>query len=431
MKTRKEFAVIGLVTCAMSSVLAPAALGADKPVQPTIPPQAIRGNPAQPADVWQAINANSLPLVQRYVTDPNAVDPLGQPALLLAASRGYADIAAWLLERGAAVDIRGPRNWTPLIAATYGGHTDLVELLLKHHADKTAVSADGLNALFYAIDYRYADIIDVLLAAGADANAATSPQFQDGHSPLMRAAMRNAAPIASQLMAGGAHVEQRDAQGRTALFYAAEYNALDVLAVLQRARVDVKARDSRGDTALQAMAEKGPAAIARQLLAMGVDATADNKAGDTALIIAARAGNTDVAQLLAEKSDKAARGTALFAAVEGGALPTVTTLLQLGVPVDSRDRNGATPLMIAARHSHAHLVDYLLQRGANPKLRDRKGDDALLQALENPPVHVGMAEQLIGAGADMNASNRDGRSALQLMAASTDTALQALSGDKR
>lgn len=382
----------------------------------------------EPADLWQAINAHSLPLVQRYATDPNAVDALGQPALLLAASRGYADIAAWLLERGADVDIRGPRNWTPLIAAAFGGHADVVALLLQHGADRSAVSADGLNALFYAIDYRYADIVDTLLATGtrADANAATAVQFQDGHSALMRAAMRNAGDIAARLLAAGAHVEQRDARGRTALFYAADYHALDVLAALQRAHANIGARDPAGNTALIAMAAKGEVDTARRLLDMHVDAAARNRAGATALAVAARAGNTDVARLLLAKADKAARTDALFAAVDGGSLPTVTALLEAGLPVDARLRSGATPLMVAARNSHAHLVDYLLQRGADAKARDNDGNDALLHALANPPVHVGMVRQLLGAGADIARTNRGGQSAAQSIAASDDAALRSV-----
>lgn len=382
--------------------------------------------PAEPADLWQAINAHSLPLVQRIATDPNAVDPLGQPALLLAATRGDADIARWLLERGAKVDIRGPRDWTPLIAATFGGHADVVELLLEHRASTAAVSADGLAPLFYAIDYGYIDILDRLIAAGADANAATAVQFQDGHSVLMRAAMRNVAEAAVHLLAAGARLEQRDARGRTALFYAARYDATDVLDVLVRTPVDRAARDADGNTALQAMAEKGQVATAQRLLDMHVDANARNRAGDTALIIAARAGNTEVTRLLAERAGSAARIDALSAAAQGGSSKTVVALLDIGLPVDARPGGGATPLMIAARHGHAHLVDELLRRGADAKARDAAGDDALLLALASPPVHVGMVRQLLEAGADTTKRNRKGRNALQLIAASDDAELRAV-----
>lgn len=379
---------------AIGSVLFSHPIYAATPIQGKQPGLAIRKDAAQPADLWQAINANSLPLVQRFAADVNAVDPLGQPALLLAAARGYADIAGWLLEQGADIEIRGPRNWTPLIAATFGGHTDVVKLLLQHKANTKAVSADGLNALFYAVDYQYPDIIDALLAAGADVNAATAPEFQNGHSVLMRTAMRNFPVLADKLLAADARIEQTDTQGRTALLYAAQYDAVDTLAVLQRYKANLKQRDNDGNDALEVVALKGQLATAQWLVGQGTDLKAKNKAGDTALIIASREGNTEVAKLLAEKSSKPERVNALFAAVQGGSLPTVDMLLGLDLAVDSRNADGATPLMIAARNSHPHLVEYLLQRGADAKLRDRDGNDALWHALSNPPGHAGIIEQL-------------------------------------
>lgn len=379
---------------------------------------------AQPTDLWQAINANSLQYVQKFAKDVNAVDPLGQPALLLAAARGYADITAWLLDKGADIEVRGPRNWTPLIAATFGGHTDVVKLVLEHKASTKAVSADGLNALFYAVDYQYPDIMDVLLAAGADVNTSTSPEFQNGHSVLMRAAMRNFPALAEKLLAAGARVEQTDTQGRTALIYAAQYDAVDALAVLVRYKADIRQRDSEGNNALQVVALKGQAATAQWLVAQGIDLSAKNKAGDTALIIAASAGNTDVVKLLADKSEKSARIDALFAAVQGGSLPTVQALLESDLAVDSRNSDGATPLTIAAKNIHPHLVEYFLQRGADVKVHDRSGNDALLQALLNSPVHVGIVEQLLKAGADRTRHNDEGRSAADILAASNDKVLR-------
>jgi ankyrin repeat protein len=400
---------------AISSVVSSHPIHAATPIQGKKPDLAIPKEAAQPADLWQAINANSLQYVQKFAKDVNAVDPLGQPALLLAAARGYADIASWLLDQGADIEVRGPRNWTPLIAATFGGHTDVVKLLLQYNASTKAVSADGLNALFYAVDYQCPDIIDVLLAAGADVNAATALEFQDGHSVLMRTAMHNFPLLAEKLLAAGARVEQTDRQSRTALIYAAQYDAVDTLAVLQRYRADLKLRDNDGNDALQVVALKGQLATAQWLAGQGLDLKIKNKAGDTALIIAARAGNTEVAKLLAEKSDKSARNDALFAAVQGGSLPTVQSLLELGLAVDSRSADGETPLMVAARSSHPHLVEYLLQQKADVKLRDREGNDALLSAVLNAYRHEGIVQQLLAAGADKFLRNGQGMSAAEIL----------------
>ena len=156
----------------------PLAAGAVKPmvIDTSSATKASQLQTVQPTDYWQAINAGSLPYVKKYFKknaadiDINAGDALGQPALLIVAGRGYVDVAAWLLAQGANIEIRGPRNWTPLIAATFSGQIDVVNLLLQHHADTDAQSADGLNALLYAIDLHHDDIVATLIAAGADVN---------------------------------------------------------------------------------------------------------------------------------------------------------------------------------------------------------------------------------------------------------------------
>jgi hypothetical protein len=71
----------------------------------------------------------------------------------------------------------------------------------------------------------------------------------------------------------------------------------------------------------------------------------------------------------------------------------VALLLDKGAPVDARSPNGTTPLMMAARYGAEPSVDLLLQRGADPKLKnDRQlsaadfarqgGREALAQRLE-------------------------------------------------
>jgi ankyrin repeat protein len=382
----------------------------------------------QPADFWQAVNAGSLVHVKKFFKagDLNAKDALEQPALMIAAGRGHGDVVAWLLQQGANVDTTGPRNWTPLIAAVFNNHAGVAKQLLARHANIEAQSADGFNPLFYAIEYHYDDMIDALLAAGANVNAAMPPAIQNGHTALMHASLRDAAGTAKKLLAKGARIEQTDAQGRTALFYAAEHDALATLEVLAQGKANLAQRDRAGDTALHVVALQGKPATAGWLVQHGINAQSTSNDGRTALAVAAFAGNTDVARLLLTKAGEQDRNGALFAALEGGSLPTLTALMDTGLDINARNRQRQTPLMVAATLRHAHILEYLLQKKADLDAVDNAGNTALLHALLVSPSHAGIVAQLLQAGSDAAHRNKAGQQAQELLAQSGDENLRAL-----
>lgn len=72
-------------------------------------------------------------------------------ALMMAATVGSVETCAVLIEAGAEVDFTEPRSSrTALMFAAQGGHTDVVDLLIKHSADITKVDSDGTTALMWA-----------------------------------------------------------------------------------------------------------------------------------------------------------------------------------------------------------------------------------------------------------------------------------------
>jgi ankyrin repeat protein len=73
-------------------------------------------------------------------------------------------------------------------------------------------------------------------------------------------------------------------------------------------------------------------------------------------------------------------------------------LLEKGQAVDSRDRFGQTPLMLAAVHRRKAVVDLLLAHDADLDVTAKYGLSALMLAIVNG--HTGIALALIEAGAD-------------------------------
>jgi len=121
-------------------------------------------------------------------------------ALCLAVWGGHAEIVSLLLERHAAVDDpSGNSAATLLEEAADRGFTDIVRALLDARADvEESTGSDAV--LCRAISGQHRDIVELLLDRGAKANANGS----DGSSPLQVAVRSNAPDIVRLLLAKGA-----------------------------------------------------------------------------------------------------------------------------------------------------------------------------------------------------------------------------------
>ena len=106
-------------------------------------------------------------------------------------------------------------------------------------------------------------------------------------------------------------------------------------------------------------------------------------------------------------------------AARTGDVEAVEAQLKAGVPVDSLDSHGQTPLMLAAHHGCPGVVDCLVRHGANLDLTAKYGLSALMLAIV--ARHQAVAYALVRAGADLTirgtgAPGFFGRSAYDLAA---------------
>jgi len=69
----------------------------------------------------------------------------------------------------------------------------------------------------------------------------------------------------------------------------------------------------------------------------------------------------------------------LAIAISKGELQTVQQIIESGTKVNKKI-NGLTPLMYAARYNKVAIIEYLLQKGADPDLKDSQGFTALKYA---------------------------------------------------
>ena len=135
-------------------------------------------------------------LLLDHGADLQAPDEGGQTALHKGSFQGHFEVVKLLLERGVNVDFPGRGNAgtaerTPLQCAARHGQLEIMQLLLDHGADMKAQSEEETHerwtVLHYAIYGGHPQVVKILLERGADPHVWT----QEGETPFQLAKSRN------------------------------------------------------------------------------------------------------------------------------------------------------------------------------------------------------------------------------------------------
>ena len=198
---------------------------------------------------------------------PLAVIQATDMVLHEAAAAGDVELAAYLLERGAEVDISSAIDAsTPLHVAAHSGHIEVVRLLIAKGAGIGARAQGGNTPLHMAALGGHAEIVELLMSHGAEVNVTTNSTS----TPLHLAAREGHAELVGFLLRHGAKVESRRAHYlRTPLMDAALNGHVEVVALLLRNGADVTVRDAENNTALGLAQAAGFGSIAEMLRGHG------------------------------------------------------------------------------------------------------------------------------------------------------------------
>jgi len=378
-----------------------------------------------------------------------------------------------LLDDGADVNAPQGDGATALHWAAYWDELTTARLLMAAGATVATTNALGVTPLWLACNNGSAAMVGALLDAGADANAV----LPSGETPLMTASRTGNADAVRVLLTHGADVNAKEAShGQTALMWAvAQRHPAVVRALLEhgagiadRSTVYPQVISSSGNadpsgvydieqggyTPLLFAARQGGLESARLLVAAGADVNDTAPMGTSTLVVAALSGQSAVGVFLLEQGadpDAADAGyTALHAAVLRGDLELVTALLAHGadpnpqlmrgtparrVSADwtlSHNLIGATPFWLAARFREPAIMRVLAEGGADP-LASKGGATAVIAALqggtgrgrfgvprgdrtEETRLTIEAVEQALEAGADVDATNDRGDTAVHIAA---------------
>ncbi|MGC1457176.1 MAG: ankyrin repeat domain-containing protein [Steroidobacteraceae bacterium] len=411
--------------------------------------------------IAEAVKVGDVDFVRMLLdagANPDSANQDGETALMLASNVGSLPIAQLLIDRGATVNaVETFRGQTALMWAAAQNHPDIVDLLIKHHADVNVRAkyddwprqmtsepraqfrqTGGMTALLYATRSGCYRCAVAIVKAHADVNQPNP----DGVTPLINAIDNHNYDMSMFLLDNGADPGAWDMSGRTPLYVAVDMHSFNPRA-LSFGGLAFGARDAP----VQRAPDKATAIdVVNRLLAMGVDPNHQLtrmrpngagrgrfeeymlRGGTGPLMVAAMRHDTVALKALLAHGAEADlpnvfRITPLMAACgmsgsgrgngpEGGdvqarAIDTVDLLLKAGANINARltnshthtaelvayvkgrDHEGQTALFAAAESGWNRVVKDLLDRGADPAVRDEDRKTALDYAQHPPSAFPG------------------------------------------
>ena len=360
---------------------------------------------------WAVYNddAETAALLVRKGANANAANRYAVPPLSLACTNGNAEIVKLLLEAGANANTSVQGGETVLMTAARAGSVDAVKALLAHGANPNARERMDQTALMWAAAEGHAAVVRALIDGKADINAT----LKSGFTPFFFAVREGHIDVVRTLLAAG----------------------LDVNQTLQRedgepgAPVPFRGPVAKGTTALTMAVDNGHFELAMALVNAGADPN-DQRRGFTPLHMVTWVRRPDASDTGDPAPIGSGRLTSLQlvrALVERGA--KVNVRLEKGTPRPPATQSrlgveGATPFLMATDRADLPLMRLLLELGADPSLSNADDSTPLMAAAGlgtaapdeeaggSEPEAMEAVQLLLGLGADVNAVDKNGDTAM-------------------
>ncbi|CEI70769.1 hypothetical protein FVEN_g749 [Fusarium venenatum] len=367
-----------------------------------------------------AVGFNSSQFVRILIdsgADVTATDREGFTPLHVARS---AEITRILLESGAMVDSRTNVGRTALHSASFNGSAEIVEVLLDMSAAVDArVSVESspgnfdchLTPLHLACLAGHLEVARMLIAKGTSLTASNA-------GVLHGACAEGNKEIVQLLALEGVCIEDSWLQGMRAIQVASECEQFEVVELLIELGANIDVKDENGSPILHVVCQKGHTETMKALINAGADIEELDASGFTPLAVSCYYGHLDAANLLIGVGSDFSRiikfhgATLLFQAVAKDYTKIARLLLDNGVDLAERHKDGHQALDVAASYGRTQLVELFIEMGANVLGTDKYGRAPLHRACACGNIET--VRLLLNAGSRLSSLDNNGFTCLHL-----------------
>ena len=336
----------------------------------------------------------------------------------------------------APVNTANMMGYTPLHYAAQLGNADLFNMLLDKGGDYTQEAKDGETALMAMCACGHTELVkNFLTRLHRDYKRMEVLNAQDkrGNTAVLHAIRNNREDVAKALILEGADLKLRNEADQTALMLAAAVGNTELMLECEKVGISANEEDDRGRTALILATIAGHTKAMTELARVNADANHYDENGLTAYLYAKNMNNAKAMAVLAAMGadPEAERGEMQAEEGWGGANPLlmdaieklkvsrVRSLLRSKRDACDADFAGNTPLMVLCApldpdkrksvedkpHKMAQILDMLLEKGADPNAMNASGQTALMRAaadMARNDLSSGMVYEIMKKGAYLN-----------------------------
>ena len=322
--------------------------------------------------------------------------------MTISAREGHHDVVGHLIANSANVDKKNLKSQTALHIASKRGHMEVVKVLVKARAKINEVDISRSTPLMLAAREGHYDVVGYLIACGARID--TKDQYN--RTVLHYASERGNLEIVKTLLDAGAKIDEADVSQSTPLMLAAYTNRVEIISYMLNA-VMTKQDTSRqnvpvltGHIPPESTSYKVNIAQLSKLLHpeshLGRDVL--SHAVNQKYELVAKALITHGVGIEGLLSTSPPMTALMWTAQEGDDSLTEELIIQ-GVNINCRNSDGRTALHFATHSGHLHIVQVLLNNGAEIDPGDEHHHTPLVLSVEAKKYDVML--HLITSGADV------------------------------